>query len=99
MPVGRRGRRAGNHGAKRTPGAGPGDRPRARPPAGPGPGLRLGRVLLGLAVGPLELLVELVDAAGGVDELGLAGVERVRRAGDVDDDQRVFVAVLELRGL
>src|SRR5690606_14887887 len=49
--------------------------------------------LLGVA------LLELVDAAAGVHDLVLAGVERVRGRGDVDLDQRVLVAVLPLHRL
>src|SRR5690606_30900464 len=40
--------------------------------------------------------LELVDAAAGVDDLVLAGVERMRRRGHFDLDQRVLVAVLPL---
>jgi hypothetical protein len=37
--------------------------------------------------------VELVHAATGVDDLVLAGVERMRGAGNIDLDQRIFLAV------
>src|SRR5262249_3264904 len=61
-------------------------------------GLRIscwGRDLLGsfrgglallLAVGPVVLLLEFLDAAGRVDELHLAGEERVTRRADFDGD-------------
>src|SRR5699024_11027903 len=39
---------------------------------------------------------ELLHATGGVEDLLLAGVERVRGGGDVDVDHRVGVAVLPL---
>src|SRR5205085_8795383 len=64
-----------------------------------------GRSLLGgllaalLAAGPVVLLLELLDAAGRVHELHLAGEERVRGAGDVQRDQRVLLAVLPDGGL
>src|SRR5690606_25919978 len=44
-------------------------------------------------------LAELVHAAAGVHQLLLARVERVRRRGDFDLDQRVLVAVLPLHRL
>src|SRR5690625_158698 len=42
---------------------------------------------------------ELLHASGGVHDLLLTGVERVRRGGDVDVDHRVGVAVLPLHGV
>src|SRR5688572_10995166 len=39
-----------------------------------------------LAVGPVVLLLELLDAAGGVQELHLAGEERMARRADFDVD-------------
>src|SRR5262245_41551377 len=41
-------------------------------------------------------LAELVHATAGVDDLVLARVERVRRRGDIQLDQRIFVAVFPL---
>src|SRR5581483_10256140 len=49
---------------------------------------RAGLLAGGLAVGALELLVELIDAAGGVHELDGAGVERVALRADLDRDLR-----------
>ena len=46
-----------------------------------------------------EALLELVHAAGGVDEHHLAGVVRVAGIADVELDQRVLVAVLPLDGV
>src|SRR4051794_12118569 len=46
--------------------------------------LRLGGGVGLLAVAPVVLLLELLDAAGGVDELHLAGEERVARRADFD---------------
>src|SRR6185436_11121089 len=48
-----------------------------------------------LAVAALELL----DPAGGVHDLLLAGVVRVRFGGDLDLDHRIFLAVGPLHGL
>src|SRR5690606_5830434 len=45
---------------------------------------------------PAEALVELLDAAGGVHDPLLAGVEGVRLRGDLDVDDRVRLAVLPL---
>lgn len=47
-------------------------------------GFRLGS--LGLAIRPLELLVELVDAAGRIHELHGTGEERVALRADFDRD-------------
>src|SRR5690606_21440715 len=44
-------------------------------------------------------LAEAVDAAAGVHDLLLAGVERVRGRDDVDLDQRILVALLPLHRL
>src|SRR5687768_3720575 len=62
----------------------------AQPRACPAVALLLGRGRGSLleAVGPAELLAEALDAAGGVDELLLAGEERVALATDVDRDLR-----------
>src|SRR5882724_233810 len=74
------------------------------PPGGPssgsrgsslGLGRRFDRGLLGLAVGPLELLVELVHAAGRVDELHGARVVRVALRADLDRDLRLRAPRLE----
>src|SRR5260221_6481496 len=66
---------------------------------GAGGSLRRGSiapVLLGLLrVAALELL----DPAGGVHDLGLAGVERVRLGRDLDLDHRVLLAVGPFHGL
>ena len=56
------------------------------------------RAVMGKRVGLLFTAVavaahELVDAAGGVDELLLAGEEGVRRAGDFEFHQGVFNAI------
>src|SRR5690606_39162948 len=40
--------------------------------------------------------LELVDAAAGVDDLVLTGVERMRRGRHFDLDQRIFLAVVPL---
>src|SRR5690348_15457418 len=53
----------------------------------------LGRALAGVA------LLELVDASGGIHDLLLAGVERVRLRGNLDLVDRIFLAVLPLDGL
>src|SRR5438874_2877479 len=50
-------------------------------------------LLLGVAA------LELLDAAGGVDDLLLAGVERVRFRRHLDLDHRVLLAVVPLHGL
>src|SRR5690349_7248821 len=51
------------------------------------------RLLLGVAA------LELLDPAGGVHDLGLAGVVRVRLRGHLDLDHRVLLAVGPLHGL
>ena len=45
---------------------------------------------------PVVLLLELLDAAGRVEELHLAGEERVRRTGNIELDERVLFAVAPL---
>src|SRR5687768_11197454 len=70
----------------------------AQPRACPAVALLLGRGRGSLleAVGPAELLAEPLHAAGGVDELLLAGEERVALAADVDVDLRRRAAGGEL---
>src|SRR5205823_14086171 len=53
-------------------------------------------LLLARLLGVAEPLAEPLDLAGRVHQLHLAGEERVRRAGDVQPDQRVLLAVLPL---
>src|SRR5438105_13215327 len=43
--------------------------------------------------------LELLDAASGIDDLLLAGVEGMRLGGHLDLDHRVFLAVFPLHGL
>src|SRR5689334_18127284 len=45
----------------------------------------------GLRADRTELLAEFLDATGGVDDLVLAGKERVRFSRHLDLDQRVFL--------
>src|SRR5699024_3777678 len=57
------------------------------------------RALLGLLLAASHATVaalELLDATCGVHDALCAGPERVGLAGDVDDDQRVLVAILPL---
>ena len=54
--------------------------------------------LLVAEVVALELAVEFLNTAGGVDELLLAGVEGVRSGRDVDFDEGVLVAIFPLNG-
>src|SRR5690606_37742935 len=65
-------------------------RKRKRPPLVRPSGTAFRVRLLGVA------LLELVDAAAGVHDLVLAGVERVRGRRDVHLDQRVLVAIVPL---
>src|SRR6516162_10374349 len=54
----------------------------------------LGLALL-LAVGPVVLALELLDATGRIDELHLAGEERMTRRADFDGDLLASAARLE----
>src|SRR5471030_2478298 len=49
---------------------------------------------LGLRANCAEFLAEFLNAASGVDDLVLAGVERVRFSRHLDLDQRVFFTVV-----
>ena len=49
-----------------------------------------------LTAGPVVLLLEFLDAAGGVDELHLAGEERMARRADFDRDILLGAARLKL---
>ena len=52
-----------------------------------------GRVYYDKPLGSYWLVLAAARLTGGIDELRLAGVERVGGAGDVDSDERVFLAV------
>src|SRR5690606_9230632 len=56
---------------------------------------RLGRLVAALeAVVTAELLLEAIDASGGIDKLLLAGEERVALAADIHLDEGVFLALV-----
>src|SRR5947208_15799729 len=55
-----------------------------------------GRFARLLAIGPVVLALELLDAAGRVDELHLAGEERMTRRADFDGDLLARAARREL---
>ena len=65
-------------------------------------GAEIGKLRLFPALGPgsgrPEALLELVDAAGGVDEAALAGVVRVAGRADFQGDDRILDAVARFLG-